>query len=308
MVERVVVLGGLRESFAAALASRYDLVRFDRGAGPADARGVAAALKGGGATLDAALVAALPDLRFVSNMGAGVDSIDLAACKARGIVVCNTPGKTDGCVADMAIGLLLAQARAIVAGDRHVRTGTWPTAPKAPLTRRVWGRKVGILGLGRIGLAIAKRAAAFDMPIGYHNRHARPDLPWRHFPDLVAMASWADVLVVACPGGAATRHLVDARVLKALGPGGVIVNIARGTVIDEAALVAALTDGTIAGAGLDVFEREPAVPAALFAMQNVVLTPHTAGSTGETWDDCEAMAAEHIDRFFAGEKPLTPVA
>jgi lactate dehydrogenase-like 2-hydroxyacid dehydrogenase len=188
-----------------------------------------------------------------------------------------------------------------------VREGRWSPAAKPPLTRRVWGRKAGILGMGRIGLAIAKRCAAFDMEVGYHNRRPRPETPYRYFPDLVAMAQWADVIIVASPGGAETRHLVDAKVLAALGKDGIVVNIARGTVIDEAALIAALRDGTIAGAGLDVFEREPEVPAELMRMDNVVLAPHMAGSTNETWDDCEAMASENLRRFFAGEKPLSPV-
>ena len=162
--------------------------------------------------------------------------------------------------------------------------------------------------MGRIGSAIARRCAAFDMEVGYHNRRARPEAPYRFFPGLLALAEWADVLFVASPGGAETHHLVDARVLKALGPMGVVVNIARGTIVDEAALLAALRDGTIAGAGLDVFEREPEVPAELLAMPNVVLAPHMAGSTEETWDDCEAMASENLRRFFAGEKPLSPVS
>src|SRR5262245_47604174 len=179
MPDRVLVIGGLRESYVEQLARQYDVVRLDRGATPADARGIAASAKGGGAPLDAKLLGALPDLRFVANFGVGVDSIDLPACRARGVVVTNTPGMTDGCVADMAIALLLAQARRVVAGDQHVRAGKWPGS-KPPLTRRVWGRKAGILGMGRIGLAIARRAAAFDMEVGYHNRRARPETPYRH--------------------------------------------------------------------------------------------------------------------------------
>ena len=307
MPDRVVVLGGLRESYLAQLAKTYGLVRLDKGAKPEEARGIAAGAKGGGAPLDARLLAALPDLRFVANFGVGVDSIDLPACRARGVVITNTPGMTDGCVADQAMLLLLAQSRRAVAHDRFVREGKWP-AGKPPLTRRVWGRKAGILGMGRIGLAIAKRCAAFDMEVGSHNRHPRPEAPYRYFPDLLAMAQWADVIIIATPGGAETRHLVDAKVLAALGKDGIIVNIARGTVIDEAALIAALRDGTIAGAGLDVFEREPEVPAELMRMENVVLAPHMAGSTNETWDDCESMASENLRRFFAGEKLLSPVA
>jgi len=259
------------------------------------------------APVPAEVIAALPKLRLIAAYGVGTDKIDFAAARARGVAVTNTPGPTDGCVADMAFGLLLAAARGIVAGDRFVREGRW-RAGAWPLMPRIHSRTMGILGMGRIGQAIARRAAAFDMTVLYHNRRPVPGVAQGYRDSVVALARDSDILVVACPGGAATRHLVDAAALAALGPRGIVVNIARGTVIDEAALVAALQDGTIAAAGLDVFEHEPQVPAALAVLPNVVLMPHRGGGTIETWEECADMVIANLKAHFAGAALPNPVA
>ena len=303
MVERVVNLGGLRDVFVAQLAASYELLAID----DPRAADVTAAVTTGGLGISAQQIAALPRLRVVAGFGVGYDRVDIPAARAHGVVVTNTPGLTDRCVADHAMALFLAVARRVAEGDRFVRAGKWTSARLAGLAYRATGRKLGILGLGRIGMQIAKRAAAFDMPVGYHNRSERGDVPHRYFPSVQALAEWADVLVVASPGSAATRHLVDAAALAALGPHGVVVNIARGSVIDETALLAALQTGAIAGAGLDVFDDEPRMSPAFHVLDNAVLTPHIAGSTAETWADCEAMAFENLRRHFAGEALLTPI-
>jgi hydroxypyruvate reductase len=304
MAELLVDLrGGLREAFLQELAGLYDVVTID----DPRARAATAAATTGGGGISAAQIAALPKLALVAGFGVGYDKVDIAACKARGIVVTNTPGLTDICVADHAMALYLAVARRVVEGDRHVRTGRWMQARLGGLAHRASGRKFGILGLGRIGAQIAKRAAAFDMEIGYHNRRARDDVPYRYFAGIHDLARWADVIVVSSPGGADTRHLVDAQALELLGPQGVIVNIARGSIIDEAALLQALQTRRIAGAGLDVFDQEPRMDPGFHALDNAVLTPHIAGSTAETWRDCEDMVLANLRAHFAGEKPLTPI-
>ncbi|WP_066455316.1 2-hydroxyacid dehydrogenase [Castellaniella caeni] len=255
------------------------------------------------------VLAALSAVRAICSWGVGCDMLPLDAARARGIAVSNTPDVQNECVADMAFGLLLASARRIPACDRYVRDGRWNTLGHFPLTTRVWGKRLGVLGLGRIGKAIARRAQGFGMPVRYHNRHARADLPAYGFePSLTALAAWSDFLVVACPGGAETRHLVDAAVLRALGPGGTLVNIARGTVVDEAALVQALQAGELGGAGLDVFEHEPAVPAVLQALDQVVLAPHTASGTHETRASMSQLVLDNLLAWEETGRLLTPVS
>ncbi len=251
--------------------------------------------------VDAALLAALPNLKVISSFGVGLDQIDLEATRARGIPVGYTPDVLNDCVADAAFALMLAAARGVAAADRYVRRGDWsgpPSAARFPLGRKVSGARLGILGLGRIGRPVARRAAGFDMEVRYHNRRAVPDVPWAHEPSLIELARWCDFLVVIAAGGAETRHLVDAQVLGALGPQGFIVNVARGSVIDEAALVSALVDKRIAGAGLDVFEHEPQVPAELMALDNVVMLPHVASGTVETRQAMGDRVADNLDAFF----------
>ncbi|MBS0447249.1 MAG: 2-hydroxyacid dehydrogenase [Proteobacteria bacterium] len=266
-------------------------------------QGIAAS---GESKVGAALFDRMPQLRIVSVMGVGYDGIDVAAAKERGIVVTHTPGVLNDDVADLAIALMLGVARGIGASDRYVRAGRWPEGPR-PLARKVSGARLGLVGMGRIGQAIALRAAAFGMTIAYTARSAKPDLPYRYFESPRALAAETDFLVVITPGGAGTRKLIDASVLAALGPKGYVINVARGSVIDEAALVAALQNGTIAGAGLDVFENEPHVPQALWTMDRVLLTPHIGSATAETRHAMADLARANLEAYFAGRPLPTPV-
>lgn len=254
----------------------------------------------------AELIDALPKLEIISSYGVGVDAIDRARAQARGVAVTNTPDVLNDDVADLTIALMLAAARRLCEGDRYVRNGQWLKGPMV-LGHRVSGKRLGILGLGRIGQAIARRAEGFDMTISYHQRRRNPAVPYRYHDDLVAMARDSDFLAVIVPGGAATRHLVDRPVLDALGPEGVLINVARGSVVDETALVEALTDGRLGGAGLDVFENEPEVPEALFRMNNVTLQPHMGSATIETRTAMGRLVIDNLRAHFAGEPLLTPV-
>lgn len=269
--------------------------------------------------LDAATLDALPRLQVVSSFGVGLDRIDLAAAARRGVAVGHTPDVLNDCVADMAFGLLLATARGLVVADRYVRRGDWdgpPSTVRLPPGRRVSGAKLGIVGLGRIGRTIARRALGFDMEVRYHSRKVVPDVPWAHEPSLTALAAWCDFLVVIAAGGPDTHHLVDRAVLEALGPQGFLVNVARGSVVDEAALVEALVERRIAGAGLDVFENEPHVPEALLALDNVVLAPHIASATVQTRQAMADRVVDNLDAWFregrlvsaAALPPLSPPA
>lgn len=251
---------------------------------------------------DAALIGALPSLQVISNFGVGVDRIDLDAARARGIAVGHTPDVLNDCVADMAVGLMLDVARRSMEADRFVRSGQWARGggKSIGLGRKVSGARLGIVGLGRIGRTIARRVSGFDMVVRYHARHAVADVPWSHEPSLLALAEWCDFLVVIVAGGAGTRHLIDAQVLRALGPRGFLVNVARGSVVDEGALVRALQEGWIAGAGLDVFENEPHAPEALFALDNVVLLPHIASNTEETREAMGLLTLDNLRGHYFG--------
>lgn len=255
-----------------------------------------------------ALIASLPKLQAVCSMGVGYETIDVAAANARGVVVSNTPDVLNDCVADLAIGLLLDVVRGISASDRHVRRGDWPAQGPSPVTTKVSGKRLGLLGIGRIGQAIARRAQAFDLDIRYNSRSARPNLPWQHEGSLTALAEWCDFLVVACSGGPETYHLVSREVLSALGPNGYVVNIARGSVIDEKALVELLSAGQLGGAGLDVFEEEPAVPEALFKMDNVVLQSHMGSGTRETRKAMADLVFDNAASFIREGRLLTPIS
>jgi lactate dehydrogenase-like 2-hydroxyacid dehydrogenase len=268
--------------------------------------GVRAIAAQGESKVDAALIAELPALEIISVMGVGYDGIDVAAAKARGVVVTHTPDVLNDDVADLAIALMLSAARQIPAADRYVRSGLWAQGPM-PLARKMSGARLGLVGMGRIGQAIAARAAAFGMSIAYTARGAKPQLPYRFLPSPQALAAESDFLVVITPGGAATRKLVDAPVLEALGAKGILVNVARGSVVDEAALIDALERGAIAGAALDVFENEPQVPERLRALPHVVLTPHVGSATGQTRQAMADLALNNLRARLAGEAPLTPV-
>jgi lactate dehydrogenase-like 2-hydroxyacid dehydrogenase len=256
--------------------------------------------------VDAKLMDALPRLEIVANAGVGVDAIDLTAAKQRGVIVTNTPDVLNECVADLAMGLTVASLRRISLGDRFVRAGSWLKSA-LPLARKVGGKTMGILGYGRIGKAIAKRAEAFGMRIVYHGRKEQAGVAHKYYASLTEMARDCDVLMVICPGGAATHHIVNAEVLKALGPEGTLINVARGSVVDEQALVKALADGSLGAAGLDVFESEPQVPEALFGMDQVVLQPHVASATHETRKAMGDLTVDNLRAHFAGKPALTPV-
>ncbi|KZK29470.1 hydroxyacid dehydrogenase [Delftia sp. GW456-R20] len=251
---------------------------------------IQAVLTIGSIGLSAAQMQRMPAFRLVCALGAGYENIDVAHAQAHGIAVGNGAGTNDDCVADHAMGLLIASVRGLVRLDRATRDGVWRTA--MPLPPNVSHKRLGILGMGAIGAKIAQRALGFEMEIGYHNRSQRSELPHRYFGDLLSLAQWADVLLVATPGGPGTRHLINTQVLDALGPQGHLVNIARGSVVDTAALAAAVREGRLAGAGLDVYESEPAPPAELLDLDAVVLTPHVGG-----WSP-EAVQAS-VDRFIA---------
>lgn len=255
---------------------------------------------------NAALIDALPKLEIIASVSVGVDTIDLAHARQRGIRVANTPDVLNDCVADLAFGLTIAAARRLAVGDRFVRAGRWLEG-QMPLTSRVSRKRLGIVGLGKIGKVIAKRASGFDMEIVYHGRNPQPHVPYRFYADLAEMAANVDFMIVICPGGAATRHLVNDKVIRALGPKGILVNVSRGSVVDEAALVRALQEGALGGAGLDVFEAEPRVPAELFALDNVVLAPHVGSATTETRLDMGNLAIANLRAHLAGKPLLTPV-
>ncbi|WP_339407969.1 2-hydroxyacid dehydrogenase [Pseudomonas helleri] len=254
--------------------------------------------------LYAAEIAALPRLKIICVIGAGYEHVDLQAASNRSISVTNGAGANAPTVADHAMALLLALVRSIPQADASVRRGEW----LKPMCPTLEGKRLGIVGLGAVGLAIARRAAnGFDMSVSYHNRQPRPDVPYTYRASARELAAAVDFLIVAAPGGDATHHLVDHRVLEALGPQGYLINIGRASVVDTAALVAALTEGRIAGAGLDVFDDEPRVPDALKRLSNVVLTPHIAGQSPQAAQDTVQLVVLNLQAFFSGQPLLTPV-
>jgi lactate dehydrogenase-like 2-hydroxyacid dehydrogenase len=251
-----------------------------------------------------ALLQALPSLRLVAINGVGFDKVNVMLARQLGVAVSNTPDVLTDDVADLAVGLVIALKRQLVMADGHVRAGRWPQGD-LPLARKVSGSRFGVFGLGRIGLAVASRLAPFG-PVGYASRTDKPVAFTRH-DTLADLAAWSDVLVVACAATAETAGMVDAAVMAALGPQGVLVNVSRGSVVDEAALIAALAHGTIAGAALDVYAAEPHVPAALLQMPNTVLTPHIASATVECRAAMAALVLANVDAVLAGQAPVTPV-
>ncbi len=248
----------------------------------------------------------LPKLKIISCYGVGYDNIDAAACAARGIVVTHTPDVLNAEVANTAILLWLATSRRLIRDDAHVRSGNWEKGP-APLTQSVENRKVGILGLGRIGQEIARRIEIFSPTISYHSRNEKPGVSYRYYADLTEMARDIDTLICITPGGAATRHLVDRGVIDALGPEGTIINVGRGTVVDEAEMVQALIDGRLGAAGLDVFEHEPKVPKALKGMDNVTLLPHVGSATVQTRQAMGDLVTGNLAQFMRDGTVISPV-
>jgi hydroxypyruvate reductase len=266
-------------------------------------RGIAAS---GESKVPASLIAQLPALEIISVFGVGYDGVDVAAAKARNVMVTHTPKVLNDDVADLAIGLMLSAARQLPAADRYVKDGKWTSGPM-PLARKVSGARIGIVGIGRIGQAIAQRALAFNMSIAYTARSKRAELPYTFYPTPAELAANCDYLVLITPGGAGTNKLINAEVLKALGPEGILVNVARGSVVDQEALIHALQNGVIAGAGLDVFENEPNVPEALRAIPHVVLAPHVGSATRQTRQAMADLAFNNLKSHFDGKPVHTPV-
>jgi lactate dehydrogenase-like 2-hydroxyacid dehydrogenase len=307
----VLVIEPMLPMVTAALQSAYQVHFHDNPKDPAglpDAvRPKIRALATFGATGAArAVIDALPALEIAACFGVGVDAIDTARCRERGIKVTNTPDVLTDCVADMGVALLLAVQRRVVEGDAYVRTGKWLQA-NMPLTHNMGRRKAGIFGMGRIGQAVARRLIPFGCEIHYSGPRPKPELPYTYHPKLADMARAVDFLLLTCPGGAATRHAVNAEVIAALGPKGTLVNISRGSVVDQKALVAALTSGKLGQAALDVFEDEPNVPAELMGLTNVVLQPHASSATEETRAAMGQLVVDNIAAHFAGKPLLTPV-
>jgi lactate dehydrogenase-like 2-hydroxyacid dehydrogenase len=310
MKPSLLVLIPLNETSLASVATAFDLTYAPDAATRAAAIGqyggtFRAVLTNGTTGVTRAEIDQMPGVELISALGAGYENIPVDHARARDIVLANGAGTNDHCVADHAFALLLAVVRDVPQLDSATRRGVWrDTLPMHPNVSR---KRLGILGLGNIGRQVARRGAGFDMELGYHNRKPREGEPMRYFDSATALAQWCDFLVVATPGGPGTRHLVDQAVLEALGPQGFVVNVSRGSVVDTAALAAALSAGTIAGAGLDVYEGEPQPPAALIELHNVVLTPHVGGRSPEavsaSVDNFLANAARH----FAGEPVLTPI-
>ncbi len=257
--------------------------------------------------VDRALLERLPRLEIIANFGVGYDGIDLGYCAEHGIVVTNTPDVLTEEVADTTLGLVLMTVRQLSAAERYLRAGAWKREGPYHLTASLRDRTAGIAGLGRIGRAVARRLDAMQVPVVYHGRHERPGVPYRYYADLHQMAADVDLLIVALPGTPEATGLIDRSVLEALGANGILINIGRGSVVDEPALIAALTDGTILAAGLDVFAHEPDVPAELIAHPNAVLLPHVGSASVHTRDAMGQLVVDNLKSFFTDGKPLTPV-
>ena len=271
--------------------------------------GVRAMITAGGTPLRADVMDTLPALRAIVCYGTGYDGVDLEAAARRGIAVGHSPAANAAAVADLAVTLMLATTRRLLPGDDYVRSGSWSAAKPSPLLRPQPGnpgRRVGVYGMGEIGRKIASRVAAFETEVGYFSR-SRHDVPYQYLPSLEALAEWCSVLMIAVRAGSDTHHAVNAGILSKLGADGYVVNISRGSVIDQTALVTALTDNTIAGAGLDVFETEPHAPDALTALPNVVLTPHIGGHTIESHSAMQDCVIANLEAFFAGKPLAYPV-
>jgi lactate dehydrogenase-like 2-hydroxyacid dehydrogenase len=308
----VLSIGSFPEATNAELAQRFAITHHFQRPTPealspevkARIRGIATEANRGA---DRALIATLPKLEVISVFGVGTDNVDLAAAREHNVPVTNTPGILTDEVADLAIGLMLASARQILFADRYVRDGSWASKGPILLGRSVGGKTMGVLGLGGIGRAIADRGAAFRMRVIYSGPRRKPDAPYEYVGDLIELARQSDYLMVACKGGPETRHLVSGAVIDALGPKGTLVNVARGSVVDEAALIQALIDGRLGHAALDVFESEPSPSPELLKLPNVIVQPHHGSATIETRTAIGKLMIDNLSAHFAGRPLLTPV-
>ncbi|MCQ4278261.1 2-hydroxyacid dehydrogenase [Pseudomonas stutzeri] len=306
----ILQIGPLTERFNCGLAAEHEVLRFwEEGADALvaqHAQRIDVVVTSGRFGCTAALIEQLPNLRAIISFGVGYDAIDVAAARARDILVSNTPDVLNDCVADLAFGLVIDTARQMSRADRFVRAGKWLSGG-LPLATQVSGKRLGIVGLGRIGETVAKRSSGFDMEVRYHNRRPVEGSGYGYESDLVELATWSDFLVLTCPGGESTRHLINRSVLDALGSKGILINVSRGSVVDEPALVDALTEGRLGGAGLDVYAHEPKVPQALIDMPNVVLLPHIGSATEETRLAMEELLFANLRAFLERGEVLTAV-
>ncbi|HEY8336101.1 MAG TPA: 2-hydroxyacid dehydrogenase [Tardiphaga sp.] len=310
MSDQVLIYSRFPKAMMARIGERFDLIDA-AGKPPVETfsaeqlRGVRALITAGGQKLGSDVMDMLPALGAIICYGTGYDGVDFKAAAERKIVVGNSPGANAASVADLALTLMLAVTRRILPADQYLREGGWAAAKPSPLMSPQPGnpgRRVGVYGMGEIGRKIAARVAAFETEVAYYSR-SRHDVPYTYMSGLDALMEWCDVLMIAVRAGADTHHIIDAAMLKKLGPNGYVINISRGSVIDQAALVSALTDKTIAGAGLDVFEKEPHAPDALTALPNVVLTPHIGGHTLDSHVAMQDCVIANLTAFYAG-KPL----
>ncbi|GBF26825.1 2-ketogluconate reductase [bacterium MnTg02] len=313
MKPEVLMVCSLTRPVREALAEAYQLHRLYEAEDKAGflneiGEGVRGIATDGHSGASAELMDALPNLEVISSCGVGVDSVDLSHAAKRNIIVANTPDVLNDDVANMAVALLLATSRKLVSNDRYVRSGTWRAEGYPPLARGIRGKTVGILGLGRIGKNIAKKLEIFGCDLAYHGRNVQPDQPYRYYGDLIECARASDYIIIICPGGEATNNIVGRDVLDALGPNGTLINVARGSIVNEPELVAALKDGRLGGAGLDVFADEPNVPEELLEMDNVVLQPHQGSATIETRKAMGDLTVDNLAAHFAGKPVLTPIS
>ena len=308
MPSRILIYSRFPKAMMVRIGERFDLMDA-AGKPPSEVftaeqlASVTAMITAGGTPLGAAVMDTLPSLRAIVCYGTGYDGVDLAAAAQRNIAVGHSPAANASAVADLAVTLMLAVTRRLLPGDDYVRSGSWASAKPSPLLRApagIAGRRIGVYGMGEIGRKIANRAAVFEADVGYFSR-SRHDVPYQYLPSLEALAEWCSILMIAVRAGADTHHAVDANILRKLGKDGFVVNISRGSVIDQVALVTALAGGTIAGAGLDVFEKEPHVPDALTGFPNVVLTPHIGGDTIESHVAMQDCVMANLEAYFAGE-------